>query len=357
MRKKHFIIKNLQIKLIVFVCTIAIVSSLSALIIIRLLIPIDSSLLKDIDPTIILQVLHAIKTYNILSMIIAVSLVMLIVTIFSKKLLKPIRALNYATKKVAQGDFNVELPLMCNGDDELSILTDNFNKMTKELSVISMLNNDFINNVSHEFKTPISSIQGFATVLLGSDLTDEQREYAEIIATESTRLSKLTSNILNLTKLENQAIITNQQNFSLSEQIRHSVLLLQNDWIKKNIEMDIDLHDISYTGNPELIQQLWLNLLSNAIKFTNESGKITLRCYRENKHAVVSIKDTGIGMSPSVLNHIYDKFYQGDTSHSGEGNGLGLSLVKRIVELCNGSIEVCSEVGKGTEFVVKLPCI
>lgn len=355
MKKRYSIIKNLQIRLILFIFSVATISSLSAVFIISLIAPTDLLLFASLDYTIVKEIIHTIKSYNILALTIALSLVTIIVTIFSKKMLKPIRALSDATKKVAQGDFDVKLPLSFHKDDEFSILTDNFNKMTNELSSMRMLNNDFINNVSHEFKTPISSIQGFATVLLGTELTDDQREYAEIIATESARLSKLTSNVLNLTKLENQAIITDQQIFSLSEQIRHSILLIQNDWLKKNIEMDIDLNDIFYEGNPELIQQLWLNLLSNAIKFTNNYGKIIVKCYEENNFAIVSVKDNGIGMNHSTINHIYDKFYQGDKSHSSEGNGLGLSLVKRIIELCHGTIEVTSELEKGTEFIVKLP--
>jgi signal transduction histidine kinase len=229
--------------------------------------------------------------------------------------------------------------------------------MARELSMINMLNNNFINNVSHEFKTPISSIQGFATVMLGTDLADEQKEYAEIIVCESERLTRLITNILKLTKLENQAIITEQEEFFLDEQIRHSILLLQNEWTKKNIEMNIDLPQISLVANAELTQQIWHNLLSNAVKFSNENGQIDVSCYVQDNIAVVSVKDYGIGMDGATLTHVFDKFFQGDKSHSGEGNGLGLSLVNRIVELCGGTIDVSSELGQGSEFIVRLPLL
>ena len=249
----------------------------------------------------------------------------------------------------------MSIPVDISKHDELNQLTDSFNKMARELSLINMLNSDFINNVSHEFKTPISSIQGFATVMLGTDLTDDQREYAEIIAHESARLTRLTSNILSLTKLENQIIVTEKEPFYIDEQIRHSYLLFQNELAQNNIEIDFELSTIPYTGNPELIQQIWHNLLGNAIKFSNGGGQIVIRCSVDDGNAVVSIKDNGIGMDKSTVTHIYDKFYQGDRSHAGEGNGLGLSLVNRIVELCDGTIDVISELGKGTEFIVKLP--
>jgi len=269
--------------------------------------------------------------------------------------LKPVSDLTDGTYKIAQGDFNVAVPVDIKRNDELSILANSFNKMANELSFISMLNKDFINNVSHEFKTPISSIQGFATLLLGANLTDGQREYAEIIVYESARLTKLITNILKLTKLENQIIVTDKEDFYIDEQIRHSFVLLQNEMIEKNIEIDFDLSKIKYNGNSEFIQQIWHNLLGNAIKFSGEKGQIHINCYVKSNHAVVSIKDRGIGMNKSTITRIFEKFYQGDKSHSNQGNGLGLPLVKRIIELCNGTIDVNSELGQGSEFIVRLP--
>jgi signal transduction histidine kinase len=295
------------------------------------------------------------RTYLFISMSFVFIFSAVFISYRINRMLKPVHDLTEGTKKVAGGDFGVVIPVDINRHDELRELTDSFNKMARELSLINMLNNDFINNVSHEFKTPISSIQGFAAVMLGTSLTDEQKEYAEIIAYESARLTRLTSDILRLTKLENQEIITEKEAFYIDEQIRHSFLLLQNEISQKNIGIDFDLEPTQYIGNPELVRLIWHNLLGNAIKFTNENCVIKISCFDNNNCVVVSIKDNGIGMDESTVTHIYDKFFQGDKSHSNEGNGLGLSLVSRVVELCEGTIDVDSKPGGGSEFTVKLP--
>jgi len=331
------------------------ISSFLAVGVMSNILPFSSYVYENISPEIRNEVVRFYRIYIVISILIAFILSSIFITININRILKPVSALTEGTKKVAQGDFNVVLDADMNRHDELSDLTDSFNKMARELSLISMLNNDFINNVSHEFRTPISSIQGFATVLLGTNLTDEQREYAEIIAYESARLTKLTTNILKITKLENQVIITDRSYFYIDEQIRHSYVLLQKDLAEKNIEIDFELSQIKYYGSPELVQQIWHNLLGNAIKFTNENGKINVGCCVENRKAVISVKDNGIGMDKTTTTHIFDKFFQGDTSHSGHGNGLGLSLVNRIVELCGGTIDIRSELGKGSEFIVGLP--
>jgi len=332
-------------------------SSFLAVGIITNIVPVISEISALLDDELREGVVRVFRLYNFISMVFAFILSAFFISFSINKLLKPIRALTEGTKKVAAGDFDVVIPIDGNNQTELNILTDSFNKMARELSFINMLNNDFINNVSHEFKTPISSIQGFATVMLGTNLTDEQKEYAEIIVNESERLTRLITNILKLTKLENQIIITEQEEFFLDEQIRHSVLLLQNEWTKKSIVMNIDLSQISYIANAELTQQIWHNLLSNAIKFSSVSGQIDVGCYVQNGKAIVYVKDYGIGMDKITLNHVFDKFYQGEKSHAGEGNGLGLPLVNRIVELCGGTIEVKSELGNGSEFIVKLPLV
>jgi signal transduction histidine kinase len=304
-----------------------------------------------------MHLLRVFRLHNFLTVIFAFVLSAAFITYIINKTLKPVRALTEGTNKVAQGDFDVVLPIDDNRQDELAKLTDSFNKMTRELSLINLLNNDFINNVSHEFKTPISSIQGFATVLLGTDLTDEQKEYAEIIAYESARLTRLTSNILRLSKLENQVIVTDKEDFYVDEQIRHSYVLMHNELNEKNIEIDFDLSQVKCNGNPELIQQIWNNVLGNAIKFSNENSLISISCHTKDDQVVVSIKDNGIGMSRETINHIFDKFYQGDKSHSEQGNGLGLSLVNRIVELCSGKIDIESELCNGSEFTIYLPIL
>lgn len=276
------------------------------------------------------------------------------VAVFSKKFLMPIRNLNYATGEVSKGNFNIRLPIP--NEFELASLTAKFNTMVKELNSIETLRNDFISNVSHEIKTPIATIQGFSNLLKDDSLSKEDRdEYLDIIISETSRISNLTSNILKLTKLETQGIITDKTAFSLDEQLRHSVLLLQKDLNEKNLEIEIDLDEVEIYSNEELLQQVWLNLISNAIKFTNENGKISIQLMDTEDTATVKITDTGIGIKCENLNHIFDKFYQEDRSHSSAGNGLGLPLVKRIIDLCDGTIRVKSMLGEGSSFTVELP--
>ena len=347
--------KSLTRRLLITICIIMAASSFLAVVVMTNISPFSTYVYEHISPEIRADVVRFFRIYNAVSILIAFILSSIFITININKILKPVGALTEGTKKVAQGDFNVVLNSDINRQDELSDLTESFNKMARELSLISMLNNDFINNVSHEFKTPISSIQGSATVLLGTKLTDEQKEYAEIIAYESARLTKLTSNILKITKLENQVILTDRSDFYIDEQMRHSYVLFQKDLADKNIEVDFELSKTRYKGSPELVQQIWHNLLGNAIKFTGEGGKITIGCYVKDGKAVVSFKDNGIGMDKATKIHIFDKFFQGDKSHSEHGNGLGLSLINRIVELCDGTIDVESVLGKGSEFIVTLP--
>ena len=357
MKCKNLKNKSLTKRLLITICIIMAISSFLAVVVMTSILPFSSYVYENISQEVRNDVVRFFRIYNAVSIFIAFILSSIFITINIRKMLKPVSALTEGTNKVAQGDFNVVLPVDTNRNDELGNLTDSFNKMARELSLINMLNNDFINNVSHEFKTPISSIQGFATVLLGTNLTDEQKEYAEIIAYESARLTKLTTNILKLTKLENQVIITDKENFYIDEQIRHAYVLLQNELRLKKIEIDFDLSQTKYYGNPELIQQIWNNLLSNAIKFTNEHGCIAISCHTKNNKVVVSVKDNGIGMSKNTITHVYDKFFQGDKSHSEQGNGLGLSLVNRVVELCDGTIDIKSELGNGSEFIVYLPIL
>ncbi|MEE0968368.1 MAG: HAMP domain-containing sensor histidine kinase [Clostridia bacterium] len=271
--------------------------------------------------------------------------------------IKPLDQLIAATKNIADGDFSVRVPER-KRISEISNLIKNFNLMAKELEGTEMFRSDFINNFSHEFKTPIVSIRGFARQLKSGDLTEEERrQYTEIIAAESERLSTMAANVLLLSKLENQQLIGEKKPYSLDEQLRSCVLLFETEWENKNIELDIDLDDIIYKGNEEIMSHVWINIISNAIKYTDNDGKISIRAKvneRENEISV-RISDKGIGMSREVLERIFDKFYQGDGSHAGNGNGLGLPLVKRILELCDGSITVESEIGAGSVFTVNLP--
>jgi len=276
-------------------------------------------------------------------------------SVVSYHLLRPLRELIAATKTVAKGDFSVRL----SSEDqigEMAELIDSFNVMTEDLSGIEMFRSDFINTFSHEFKTPIVSIRGFAKQLQNENLTaEERREYTDIIIAESERLTKLSSNVLLLSKLEHQTILSEQSVFSLDEQLRSDILLLEKQWSKKNLDLEPDLDEVMYCGNAEVLSQLWVNLLSNAIKFTPDGGRIEVRLTQDHEQVKVTVRDSGIGMSAETLQHIFEKFYQGDSSHSSEGNGLGLALVKRIVELCGGSISIESEEGKGTTVYVSLP--
>lgn len=267
---------------------------------------------------------------------------------------KPVTRLTRATKEVAKGNFDVTVEY--EACDELGQLTHHFNLMTQELKNMEYLRKDFVSSVSHEFKTPIASIQGFARLLKTKDLTKEEfDEYTDVIISESDRLLGLSSNLLRLSRLENQAIPEAGSEFSLDEQIRKTLLLLENEWSKKSLELDIDMEDVKYSGNEEMIQQIWINLLSNAVKFSHENGTLWVRLQKENGFARVDIADNGEGMSKEALPRIFEKFYQGDASRCAKGNGLGLAIVKQILDSCGGEISVESKLNEGTKFTVRLP--
>lgn len=314
--------------------------------------------------------LHMLYRYKIISDLRAtptvLSVVALIVSTFigtiltvvvGYRVLKPLNELIAATREVAKGNFNIKVK-NSNDDNELGELIRSFNHMTHELNRIEMFRKDFINNFSHEFRTPIVSIRGFARQLQKHSLTDNQRkEYTDIIISESERLTNMSSNILLLSKLENQEIVTDKKMFSLDEQLRNCILLLQMQWEKKNINFQIQMDSIQYYSNEEMLSQVWLNLLSNAIKFSHQNGEITIQCYDDGTDLKVKIADKGIGMDDETMQRIFEKFYQGDSAHASEGNGLGLSLVRRIIDLCGGKIAVKSQLGKGTTFIVRMPKI
>ena len=232
----------------------------------------------------------------------------------------------------------------------------NFNLMAKELAGTEILRTDFVENVSHEFKTPLSAIEGYTTLLQRKDLSEEKRQnYTKKILYNTRRLSTLTSNILLLSRLENQEIGIKKETFCLDEQLREILLLLEDGWTEKKLELEIDLDAVDYYGNKDLLAHVWQNILSNAIKFAPENGIIHILLRRENGSLITSITDNGIGMSEDVMRRIFEKFYQGDFSRSSQGNGLGLALAKRIVDLHGGNISVSSKEGKGTTFTVSLP--
>ena len=269
--------------------------------------------------------------------------------------LRPMNDLVHAMHAVSQGDFSVRV----DAEDvpgDMGELASSFNDMATELGGLELFRTDFINNFSHEFKTPIVSIRGFAKQLERDDLTDEQRrEYLDIIVSESDRLANMASNVLLLSKLENQNIVTDREDYRLDEQVRRCLLLLEKQWSEKELDLDVELEEITYRGNEEMMNHVWVNLLNNAIKFSPRDGRLALRLAREGGEAVCTVADQGPGMDEETRRRVFEKFYQGDTAHATEGNGLGLSLVKRIADLCGGSVTVDSRPGEGSAFTVRLP--
>ena len=274
---------------------------------------------------------------------------------FGGQHIRPVHRVNKAMKQVSKGDFSIRVDdSNCVG--EIRELVQSYNHMAEELSGIEMFRTDFINNFSHEFKTPIVSIRGFAKQLEREDLTDEQRrEYTRIIVAESERLANMSANVLLLTKLENQQIITDQAVYALDEQLRSCILLMEKQWSEKNLDLRLELDEVQYKGNEEMMSHVWVNLISNAIKFSPEGGVLEISCMQVQDFIVVHVRDEGEGMDPATQARIFEKFYQGDSAHATEGNGLGLSLVKRIVDLCRGKVAVNSAPGQGTIFSVYLP--
>ena len=297
---------------------------------------------------------------NISSRSIRVSIVsILLITIalmqnISRKIVNPIKKITDATKKVASGDFTIELETK--RDDEIGELTHNFNKMVKELNSIECLQKDFINNVSHEIKTPISSIQGFAKLLEADDLSKEERkEYAEIIKEESNRLLHMSTNILKLAKLENQERLANKTKFNVAEQIRRTVGRLEPKWKERNIKFNVSLKEQEFLGEKDLMYQVWMNIIENSIKFSKQDGQIDVKMKTNQDSIIVEIKDYGIGMEEEEAKKIFDRFYQVDKSHTKPGAGLGMTIAKRIVELSDGKIEAKSKLNESTTFIVTLP--
>ena len=292
---------------------------------------------------------------NIIGMVLALCALLgsILVVIASRMIVKPIKQLTKATQEVAKGNFDTKLHVLSR--DELGQLSANFNKMTEELQNIEYLRKDFISSVSHEFKTPMTAIQGFAKLLKEKDLTEEQAEdYKNIIIDETGRLANLSNNLLRLSNLESQAIYAQAQPFSLDEQIRNVILLLEPKWSAKNIELELELQPIRYMGDEELLKQVWINLIENAIKFSEQNGRIQISTEKSGAAVITTISDTGIGIPEKDRSKIFERFYKADKSRSKEGNGLGLPIVKKIIELHHGEIDFHSQLGAGTTFIIKL---
>ncbi|MDE7268516.1 MAG: HAMP domain-containing histidine kinase [Lachnospiraceae bacterium] len=286
------------------------------------------------------------------------------ITVYTRKKVKntyeiPLHNMAEATAKVAQGDFSVYVPTLHTSDklDYLDYMIMDFNKMVEELGSIETLKTDFVSNVSHEMKTPIAVIKNYAELLQRNRIEDAERiEYAKSIESAATRLSNLIGNILKLNKLENRSILPEVEEYDICRQLCECILQFEEAWDEKEIVLETQIEDTTLVrADANLLELVWNNLISNAIKFTPKGGSVTICQKAEENRVTVTVSDTGCGIAKESINHIFDKFYQGDTSHSKEGNGLGLALVKRVLELMEGDIQVISKEGKGSAFTVTLP--
>ncbi|MGN1016177.1 MAG: ATP-binding protein [Faecousia sp.] len=326
-----------------FILCVMITNLLSSILTVFVWVPVSRSLFPEG---------HVLAPY--MPMVIATLAAIPISSAVSLHSAKPIQDMLEATKSISKGDYSVRVPE--EGEGDLGELLRSFNQMTAELGSTELMRNDFINTFSHEFKTPIVSIRGFARRLRSGNLTQRQREeYLQFIAEESERLSNLSSSVLLIAKYENQNLVTEQTSYDLDEQIRTCILRLEGQWSAKKILFDLDMPRLPYRSNPEMMDHVWLNLIGNAVKFSYEGGTIHIHAKNENSHITVWIRDEGIGIQPEHIGHIFDKFYQEDTAHASEGNGLGLALVHRILELVGGEIQAESREGQGATFCVRLP--
>ncbi len=269
---------------------------------------------------------------------------------------RPVKLITEAAEKIMQGDFSVRIaPMQGSGMEGFDQIGIAINQMAQELSGTETLRTDFIANVSHELKTPLAVMGNYAAMLQRTGITEkEKNEYAKAISKAARKLAQLITNILKLNKLENQQIFPTHREFDLGGQLCQCLLGFEDAWEEKNLKIETDIQDdVRMKSDPELLSLVWNNLISNAVKFTPEGGTVSICLKTEANHVTVSVRDTGCGLTPEVGQHIFEKFYQGDTSHATEGNGLGLALVKRVVEILNGEIGVNSVYGQGSAFTVK----
>ena len=274
------------------------------------------------------------------------------------KVQRPVKRILEGMDKMMEGDFSVRIPYIKGegSSNEFDTIIKGLNHMAEELSGVETLRTDFISNVSHELKTPLAVIQNYSTMLQNTGITErEQREYAKAITEQTRKLSALITNILKLNRLENQQIFPEKKEYNLTEQICECLLGFEQAWEKKSLEIETDIQEgVLICQDAELLSLVWNNLFSNAVKFCREEGKVSVSIRQEENSVVVSVSDEGCGISPEVGAHIFEKFYQGDTSHATQGNGLGLALVKRVIDIVGGDIYVQSVPGEGTTFRVRL---
>jgi signal transduction histidine kinase len=287
--------------------------------------------------------------------VVACLLLSLLLTLVANRLvLVPMHDIISAIEEVGRGNFDVRL--ISDDRHEIGFLASSLNDMIESLGSLETMRSDFIANVSHEFKTPIASIQGCAALLQDETLTtEERRQYTELIYNSAKRLSVLSTNILELSKLEHGEVEVRKSTFKLDEHLRQALLILQADWQAKDIELDLDLPEVQYYGSDELLMQVWINLLGNAIKFSEPGGTVHVTLEKLSSAVAVTVRDEGVGIEQAEQRLIFDKFYQADTSHKTEGNGLGLAMVRQIVSLLGADIDVVSAPGQGAAFTVVLP--
>lgn len=318
-----------------------------------------TTLAKTLDITLAGEQLGSAARITFLNVIL-LSIFMTVIDTLRRKITveRPVKQITVAAEKIVHGDFSVRIKPQSKftTDEIFNQVIECFNKMAEELGSVETLRTDFIANVSHEMKTPLAVMQNYGTLLQSRDLTEEKRmEYAKAVTDGARRMAGMMTNILKLNRLENQQIYPQAEEYDLGEQICECLLQYENVWEKAGIEIDTDIaEDIKVKADAELLSLVWNNLFSNAFKFTPSGGTVTVTLSATEHHAIVQVKDTGCGMTPEVGAHIFEKFYQGDTSHSAQGNGLGLALVKRVIDIMQGEIGVESAVGKGSVFTVKI---
>lgn len=339
----HFLLFFLLVAFVITCCTMLFVSTMS----------------KELNITLTSENLNTAAKLTFINVAI-LSFIFTVIDALRRKFTveKPVKQITEAAEKIMQGDFSVRIEpqTKLGTDDTFNQVIDCFNKMAEELGSVETLRTDFIANVSHEMKTPLAVMQNYGTLLQSPALSDEKRiEYAKGVTDGSRRMADMMTNILKLNRLENQQIYPQATEFDLGEQLCECLLQYENVWEKSEIEIDTDISEnIKIKADAELLSLVWNNLFSNAFKFTEKGGMVSVTLTASEHHAVVKVKDTGCGMSPEVGSHIFEKFYQGDTSHSVQGNGLGLALVKRVVDIMQGEITVESVVGTGTTFTVRI---
>ena len=340
-RKKGFILSNINIfftilVLVEFIFTIAFASFVQWI--------LESVLQITIPTTLFLLLVGAFMGSAIAFLV-------------NRVFFEPIQKLKDGMNDVSDGDFSVKIDTN-SPINEVKELYESFDLMVKELSATEILQSDFMSNVSHEIKTPVNAIEGYAMLLESEEITpEEQQEYVEKILFNTKRLSELVGNVLLLSKIDNQAIPKNEKKFRLDEQIRQSIMQLETKWTEKDIELDVELERTEFIGNATLLIHVWDNLINNAIKFNNQGGTVKLRLSSNADRVTFTIEDNGPGVSEDAIKHIFDKFYQADSSHRQEGNGLGLALVKRIVDLYEGDINAENLPDTGCRFTVVLPAM